>query len=123
MGNLAWEVRENEGVMLQELIEGPARERPILTIKWGEDRRSGKFAGFCHVAMQRAEDAKWLVGQHGEQLAGRPMKIDLAADGGRRVEDQGLAAGKIKWRTPSAAAPNPTGEVRCFIGNMEFSMG
>eukprot|EP01051_Picozoa_sp_SAG22_P004667 SAG22_NODE_257_length_13543_cov_26.100417_5_plen_252_part_00 len=102
--------------------------RPIASIKWGEDRRTGKFAGYCHVLFESATDAGWVVQNlGGAELNGRPMKVDAAADGGRRPEDAAAAVGKVKWQKPaggnSADLANPTGEVRCFVGNLEFSLG
>ena len=41
VGNLDWGVRDDDGSALRSAFEG----RTIQSIKWGEDRRSGKFAG------------------------------------------------------------------------------
>eukprot|EP01052_Picozoa_sp_SAG31_P038518 SAG31_NODE_5166_length_2704_cov_2.110940_3_plen_137_part_00 len=93
-----------------------AEGKQITSIKWGLDRRTGKFAGYCHIVFGSAADAEAALGHHGELLRGRPMKIDAAADGGRRAEDVAAAEGKVKWRPPPDRAANPTDEVRCFVG-------
>jgi RNA recognition motif-containing protein len=87
------------------------------------DRRTGKFAGYCHVVFESATDAKWVVEEiDGAMLHERSMKLDFAPDGGRQ-QDVDAAAGKIEWQAPDQSADNPTAEVRCFVGNLPFSMG
>jgi RNA recognition motif-containing protein len=118
-GNLDWDVKDEDGSILQEAF---GSDRQIADVKWGMDRRTGKFAGFCHVIFARAADAKWVVAEkNGALLHERAMKIDAAADGGR-PEDVAAAAGKTEWQAPEQSATNPTGEVRCFVGNLAFSM-
>ena len=87
----------------------------------GHTRRG--FGADCHVVFGSAKDAKWAVKQNGVDLHNRPMKIDGAADGGKREADVMAAVGKVKWQAPAAPAANPTSEIRCFIGNLEFSLG
>jgi hypothetical protein len=68
-------------------------EKRCSARRWGEDRRSGKFAGYCHIAFAARADAQWAVEtQHGSVFGGRALKIDAASDDGRRPEDAGAAA-------------------------------
>jgi RNA recognition motif-containing protein len=119
-GNLDWGVKDENGSILQGAF---GTSRRIASVKWGMDRRTGKFAGYCHVVFESAIDAKWVVEEmNGAILQERPMKLDFAPDGGRQ-QDVEAAAGKIEWQAPDQSADNPTAEVRCFVGNLPFSMG
>jgi nucleolin len=121
VGNLDWEVRDSGGEavgeMLREMLDGCT----VRSIKWGADRHTGKFAGYCHVLCATPADAKRALKLAGAELCGRPMKVDAAEDVG--VAASRMAMGKAKWAPPAAAAANPTSEVRCFVGNLEFSLG
>jgi nucleolin len=115
VGNLDWSVKDEDGFGA-ELRSHFADCGTILSIRWGMDRKTEKFAGYCHVKFADWDSADKAVKLAGSELCAREIKVDHAAAPGKVAGN-----GKI-WSRPSAPVANPTDEIRCFVGNLDFTL-
>jgi len=91
----------------------------LVDIYWLEDRESGKFKGCGFITFETAEQAAQAVQKEGQELLGRPLKINYAKPrpGGDRKKPR---------RSFGGAAPQlsekPPGCTTVFVGNLSFDI-
>ena len=52
---------------------------PPSQIRWGEDKNTGDFKGYCHLEFKDAERLDKAVALSGTSLMGRRVRVDYAA--------------------------------------------
>jgi len=77
-GNLSFNVTEEE---VREFFGNGGVE--IKQIRWGEDKETGKFKGFAHVEFPDEDSTKAAIKLGGQNISGRPVRLDFALGGSR----------------------------------------
>jgi len=96
----------------------------LTDIHWVTDKQTGKFYGTGFIAFATAEEAKAAVAKNGEDVLGRPIRIDFAQSKGERTPNKGgfdKGAGKPQ-REQRAPTPKPDGCTTVFLGNLSFNV-
>jgi len=73
IGNLSWDVDEQT---IRDFF-GACGE--IKQIRFSEDRETGRFKGFGHVEFESSESTDAAVALAGQDVCGRPIRVDFAA--------------------------------------------
>jgi nucleolin len=123
LGNLPFTVDE---ASLTEFLPG------LTHIKWITDKETGKFYGSAFVEIDTPLSAASAVGKAGEQMLGRPIKINFAP---ARVGDvwpplkkvisgnQGLTTGgQAGGKGIQAMSAKPDKCTKLFIGNLSYDI-
>ena len=86
VGNLSYNTTEDQ---LRELF---AQHGTVISAKLVNDRETGRSRGFGFVEMNDADAAKALAALNGQQVDGRPLRVDEARErterGGRFDRDR-----------------------------------
>lgn len=124
LGNLPFSVDE---ASLGDFLPGT-----VTHIKWITDKETGKFYGSAFIEMDAAEHAAQAVAKAGQQLMGRPVKINFAPSlpgdvwppakktvtGGGGGSGGGQAGGTgVK-----AMSEKPENCCKLFIGNLSYDI-
>lgn len=123
LGNLPFAVDETS---LSEFLPG------VTHIKWVTDKETGKFYGSAFIEMDTSEAAAKAVAKSGEQLMGRPVKINFAParqgdvwpppkkviSGNAGLTTGGQAGGK----GIHAMSAKPDNCTKLFIGNLSYQI-
>jgi nucleolin len=121
LGNLSFKVDDDQ-------IRAFFKDVGELTdIHWVTDKQTGKFYGTGFIAFATAAEAKAAVAKNGEDVLGRPIRIDFAQSRTDRTPTKG---GDRQQRTPReggqreqrAATPKPDGCTTVFLGNLSFQI-
>lgn len=92
VGNLSYDVTENE---LTDLF---ASKGEVLSAKIIHDQQSGRSKGFGFVEMSTREAADAAIEEfNGQDLKGRPMRVNPSIDKPRRNRDGGGGGGR-RWQ-------------------------
>lgn len=123
LGNLPFTVNESS---LEDFLPG------VTHIKWVTDKETGKFYGSAFVEMDTSESAAKAIAKSGEQLMGRPIKLNYAPArqgdvwpppkkviSGNAVSTTGGQAGGKGIHAMSAKPENCT---KLFIGNLSYEI-
>ena len=92
VGNLSYEATEDQ---VRELFEGYGTVESVIMIN---DRETGRFRGFCFVEMENAAADRAIEALDGEEVDGRPLKVNEAKPredrgGGRSGSGSGRGPG------------------------------
>ena len=74
VGNLSFQIDEDT------LREAFSACGPIASIRFAEDRETGAFKGFGHIEFENSESTDKAVKMAGEDVMGRPIRVDYAND-------------------------------------------
>jgi nucleolin len=100
----------------------------LTDIHWVTDKQTGKFYGTGFVAFATAAEAKAAAAKNGEDVLGRPIKIDFAQSRGERTPRDGGDRGQQRTprdggqREQRPATPKPDGCTTVFLGNLSFQI-
>lgn len=72
LGNLHHDICEDE------LVEACEKYGKVTAVRWGVDRRSGKFKNFAHVEFITSSGAEKALALDSEKVLGRPLRASLA---------------------------------------------
>lgn len=72
VGNIPFSVTEND---LRDLF---SQHGEVVSVKFIEDRETGRFRGFGFVEMEDAAALAAIEALDGKDLAGRPLKVNEA---------------------------------------------
>ena len=125
LGNLPFSVDE---ASLGDFLPGS-----VTHIKWITDKETGKFYGSAFIEMDTAEHAAQAVVKAGQQLMGRPVKINFAPSlpgdvwpptkktvtGG----GSGSGGGQAGGMGVKAMSEKPENCCKLFIGNLSYDIG
>ena len=101
----------------------------ISEIRWGEDKRTGDFKGFCHVEFKESSATEKAVALSGTNLMGRRLRVDYAAHKEKSAasprrdghDNKGVSLGS-KFRELAQSSDKPAGCTTVFCGNLAFDM-
>ncbi len=102
IGNLSWDVDE---AAIRETFEGCGE---IKEIRFSEDRETGRFKGFGHVEFVDTMSTDKAVALAGQDVAGRPIRVDFAAVKERKPFNAGGGGGG-KWGGRGGGDRSPRG--------------
>lgn len=92
VGNLSFNIDEDT------LRQAFAECGEIEEIRFAEDRETGEFKGFGHIQFSNTESTDLAIKMAGQDIAGRPVRVDFAADkrnnGGGRGGGRGFGRGR-----------------------------
>ena len=91
----------------------------ITDIYWLTDKVTGNFKGCGFVTFSEPSVAAAAVAKAGEDLLGRPLKIDFAAPRSAGGGDQQAAS---KKHEPTPISAKPEGCLTVYCGNLSYSM-
>jgi len=101
----------------------------LVDIHWVTDRETGKFYGTGFIAFNTVDEAKAAVAKSGQEVLGRPIRIDFAQQRGDRAatpraggQGQGRQGDNKAPRTPRETTPKPDGCTTVFLGNLAFAI-
>ena len=97
----------------------------ITDIHWLTDKESGQFYGSGFIEFGTHAEAKAAVAKAGEDLMGRPLKVDLAKPRAPRAGGAGGAGGggfKKKPFEVKPLGPKPDGCNTVFMGNLSYQI-
>jgi nucleolin len=120
LGNLSYSIEDDA---VREFFKDVG---PITDIHWLTDKESGQFYGSGFIEFGTPAEAQAALAKAGEDLLGRPLKIDLAkpraprADGGAG----GGAGGGFKKKPfeVKPLGPKPDGCNTVFMGNLSYQI-
>jgi nucleolin len=120
LGNLSFKIDDDQ-------IRAFFKDVGELTdIHWVTDKQTGKFYGTGFVAFATGAEAKAAVAKNGEDVLGRPIRIDFAQSktertpGGDRQQQRTPRDGGQREQRP--ATPKPDGCTTVFLGNLSFQI-
>jgi len=121
LGNLSFKVDDDQ-------IRAFFKDVGELTdIHWVTDKQTGKFYGTGFIAFATGAEAKAAVAKNGEDVLGRPIRIDFAQSKTERTPNKG--GDRQQPRTPRdgqreqrPATPKPDGCTTVFLGNLSFQI-
>jgi nucleolin len=123
LGNLPFAVDETS---LKTFLPG------VTHIKWITDKETGKFYGSAFIEMETSSNAADAVAKAGQQLMGRPMKINFApARPGdiwpppskeASTSGEGGSGGQAGGSGIKAMSAKPDNCVKLFIGNLSYDI-
>ena len=117
VGNLPFSVDETS---LNDFLE-----KGMTHVKWITDQETGRFYGSAFVEMNSCESAATAVAKTGQELMGRPIKVNYApARPGdiwppKSGQHQGAQAG---GKGIKALGAKPDGCYKLFIGNLSYEI-
>lgn len=111
---------------------------PGLThVKWITDKETGKFYGSAFVEMETSASAADAVARAGQQLMGRPVKVNFAparpgdpwpppqravSGGGSGTSKRQTTGGQAGGTGRRALSAKPDGCVKLFVGNLSYDV-
>mmetsp|Transcript_7902 Transcript_7902/g.9050 ORF Transcript_7902/g.9050 Transcript_7902/m.9050 type:complete len:346 (+) Transcript_7902:35-1072(+) len=108
-GNLSWDIDDDAAkAFFKDCGE-------TTDIFWLTDRESGKFKGCGFITFETPEAAAMAVAKNGEDLMGRPIKVDFA------TPKPGGGGAKKKWED-KPMSEKPEGCNTCFVGNLSYDI-
>lgn len=122
LGNLPFSVDE---ASLGDFLPGT-----VTHIKWITDKETGKFYGSAFIEMDTAEHAGQAVAKAGQQLMGRPVKINFAPSlpgdvwppTKKTVTGGGSGGGQAGGVGVKAMSEKPENCCKLFIGNLSYDI-
>jgi len=122
LGNLSFKIDDDQiRAFFKDIGE-------LTDIHWVTDKQTGKFYGTGFIAFATGAEAKAAVAKNGEDVLGRPIRIDFAQsktertpnkDGGDRQQRTPRDGGQREQRAPT---PKPDGCTTVFLGNLSFQI-
>jgi len=127
LGNLPFAVDETS---LETFIPG------LTHVKWITDKETGKFYGSAFVEMSNSQAAANAVAKAGQQLMGRPIKINFAPArpgdpwppqqkvvlGGTAPGNKQTTGGQAGSNGIKSMSAKPENCVKLFIGNLSYEI-
>jgi len=114
LGNLSWSVDEDA---VRNIFSDCGT---VARIKWLE--KEGQFMGKAFIDFDSTESATKAVAKNGEDLLGRPMKLNFS----KPRADKGWADSAKKSDKPqrsyTPAGPKPEGCLEIFCGNLSYTI-
>jgi nucleolin len=92
----------------------------LTDIFWLTDKESGKFKGCGFLTFESVEQGTAAYGKNGEELLGRPIKIDFCKPRPEKAGGGGKG-GKKKFET-RALSERPDNCTTVFCGNLSFDI-
>lgn len=121
VGNLSWDV-DDDGI--KEFFKDCGS---LTDIFWLTDKETQKFKGCGFLTFESTEAATKAVAKAGEELLGRPIKIDFSKPrpggdkGAKGTKKGGGAKGGKKWE-PRPLSERPDDCTTVFCGNLSFEI-
>ena len=94
---------------------------PITDIHWLTDKESGQFYGSGFIEFGTPAEAQAALAKAGEDLLGRPLKIDLAKPRAPRADGSTGAFKKKPFEVKPVGA-KPDGCNTVFMGNLSYQI-
>ena len=119
LGNLPYSIEDDN---VREFFKDVGE---ITDIHWLTDKESGQFYGSGFIEFGTHAEAKAAVAKAGEDLMGRPLKVDLAKPRAPRAGGAGGAGGggfKKKPFEVKPLGPKPDGCNTVFMGNLSYQI-
>lgn len=121
LGNLPFTVDE---ASLGDWLPGE-----LTHIKWITDKETGKFYGSAFCEIDTSENAAGAVAKAGQQLLGRPIKINFAPSRPgdvwppvKKVVTGGGGGGQAGGSGIKAMSEKPENCMKLFIGNLSYDI-
>jgi len=119
MGNLSYDVNDSSDPATNTDISGIFGDCGTITdIFFLTDKETGRFYGTGFVTFSSPEEADAALAKNGQEVCGRPIKIDAAKPkpGGDKPRTP-----KVR-REPTAMSEMEDGCVTMFMGNLSFDI-
>ena len=116
LGNLSYTIRSED---VREFFKDCGR---ITDIHWLTDKVSDEFCGSAFIAFGTPEETKAALAKAGEDLMGRPLKIDLAKPRAPRADGSAAGGFKKKPFEVKPLGPKPDGCNTVFMGNLSYQI-
>ena len=116
LGNLSYSIEDDA---VREFFKDCG---PITDIHWLTDKESGQFYGSGFIEFGTPEEAKAALAKAGEDLMGRPLKIDLAKPRAPRADGSAAGGFKKKPFEVKPLGPKPDGCNTVFMGNLSYQI-
>ena len=114
LGNLSYSIEDDA---VREFFKDVG---PLTDIHWLTDKESGQFYGSGFIEFGTPAEAQAALAKAGEDLLGRPLKIDLAKPRAPRPDGGGGFKKKPFEVKPLGAKPDGCNTV--FMGNLSYQI-